>query len=117
MPEQTTMNFSDLVNPPPVLPAPAPRAEGEGCDQMLMRNPSILTEFIRRGLEALEATKRGARRKGAKGIAEDMREDARLRMLGEEWAINNNYVADLARLAMEREPRLRGYFETRRAKR
>ena len=54
------------------------------------------------------------RKIGAKAIVERLRWHYHIvRDLGEEYAINNNYTAYLARFAMEREPRLQDFFETR----
>jgi hypothetical protein len=52
----------------------------------------------------------------AKGICEDLREDKRFQTGDTPFKINNNLTATLARLAMEREPRLRGQFKTRERK-
>jgi hypothetical protein len=52
---------------------------------------------------------------GAKAIWERMRWDFMLfqKASNEAYKLNNNYVAYMARFAMEREPSLRGFFELR----
>jgi hypothetical protein len=51
---------------------------------------------------------------GAKAIAERLRWHFQIsRNLGDAFAINNNYTAYLARLATDRDPRLKGFFSTR----
>ena len=73
---------------------------------------AAVAEFVRRALLAKAASDRGARRKGAKGIAEDMRE-AGFSVGGKPFLVNNNAVSSLARVAMARNAELAGYFETR----
>jgi hypothetical protein len=74
----------------------------------------IANQFIRR---SWWLWKRGIKRYGAKSIVEVLRWHYALRnKSGEEWKINNNYVSRLARLAMERAPELRGFFELRELK-
>lgn len=51
---------------------------------------------------------------GAKAIAERLRWNAFVRLAeGQDWLVNNNHVAPMARFAMERAPELDGFFETR----
>jgi len=53
---------------------------------------------------------------GAKAIVERLRWSYEVsKAYGEEYAINNNYTAYMARFAMERSPGLRGFFNVRAA--
>ena len=54
----------------------------------------------------------GGHRVGMKFLYEAARHE-RFKTTGEWWKLNNNYHSRYARLLMEREPRLRGYFNTR----
>jgi len=64
--------------------------------------------------------KRGIKRYGAKAIVERLRWHYTLmaakRSGYDEYKINNNYVSRLARLAVERAPELKGFFEVRELK-
>jgi len=74
----------------------------------------IANQFIRR---SWRLWKRGIKRYGAKSIVEVLRWHYALRNKnGEQWKINNNYASRLARLAMERAPELKGFFEVREMK-
>lgn len=54
------------------------------------------------------------KRIGAKAIAERIRWHYSVRKsAGQSYKLNNNYVSFMARFAMDREPRLYGFFETR----
>ena len=50
------------------------------------------------------------KRFGAKAIAERLRWHYLVRGAGDDYAVNNNHTAYLARFAMERAPELRGFF-------
>ena len=51
---------------------------------------------------------------GAKAIWERLRWNYMIRTnSGEDFALNNNYTAYMARFAMQRAPELRGYFNVR----
>jgi hypothetical protein len=59
--------------------------------------------------------KSGFKKFGAKAVVERLRWHYAVRRHrnGQEWAINNNLTAYLARWAMDREPRLAGFFDVR----
>src|SRR5688500_5975286 len=73
-------------------------------------NPHVADLFER---YALEAWKAGARRVGAKAIAERIRWDQRVRVISDEWKINNSLVALYARLLIHRHTILADVIETR----
>ncbi len=57
------------------------------------------------------------RKIGAKAIWERLRWNHEVRKQeGDDFALNNNYTAHMARMAMDREPALRGFFEIRASK-
>jgi hypothetical protein len=74
---------------------------------------SVANRFIR---IAYGCWKRG-KRIGAKAIWERLRWNQMMRYdeseLSEDYRLNNNYTAYMARLAMDREPKLGGFFATR----
>jgi len=66
---------------------------------------------------AIHYSRGGVRRIGAKFIAEQLRWQIELENdFSEEFKINNNYVAELARAAAERYPELQDAFEFREAR-
>lgn len=62
---------------------------------------------------ALDAKRRGRDRLGMKMLFEVVRWNRLLRTGDRGFKLNNNFTAYYARLLMEREPELRGMFETR----
>ena len=81
----------------------------------------IANHFIRL---AYGLWRRGFKHYGSKGIVERLRWHYHLKKYRgkgvseyqgarDEWKINNNYTARLARFAEEKEPRLKGFFEKR----
>jgi hypothetical protein len=63
---------------------------------------------------ALGMRKRGRKHYGMKGLFEKLRFDHAMQTVGDEsFKLNNNYTALYARLLMESEPQLAGFFETR----
>lgn len=56
---------------------------------------------------------RGWNHYGIKALFEVLRFKHAMRTNGDAYKLNNNYTALYARLLMEREPYLRGFFETR----
>jgi hypothetical protein len=64
---------------------------------------------------ALWAVKNG-RKLGMKAIYERVRWEYNLQTADEPYRLNNNYTAHYARLLMEQEPELVGYFEIRKSK-
>ncbi len=76
-------------------------------------NPHVYEELRRL---ALEMRRRGVRRYGIKGLFEVLRWRYALQTRGDEFKLNNSYTSRYARLLMEREPELRGFFEVRELK-
>lgn len=70
----------------------------------------IANRFIRIAWGVMKRKKRI----GAKAIWERLRWNYAMRSNGnDEFKLNNNYTAYMARLAMQKEPRLQGMFEVR----
>lgn len=76
-------------------------------------NPHVYAEFERRALQLYRA---GARRIGAKAIAERIRWDVHVRTLGNEYKLNNSFVSLYARLLIHRHPELADVIELRQRK-
>ena len=62
---------------------------------------------------ALDLKRRGHKKAGMKAIFERLRWLYALQTQGEAYKLNNNYTAHYARLIMESEPELAGFFEVR----
>jgi hypothetical protein len=62
---------------------------------------------------ALEYKRAGHHHCGMKMLWEALRYQSALQTRGEPYKLNNNYTALYARMLMENEPELRGFFETR----
>jgi len=79
-------------------------------DDFHRQNPAVYDELVRltRQLKA-----RGIRRYSIKGVYEVLRFNVKLRTTGDDYKLNNNYTASYARLIMEQEPDLDGFFDTR----
>ena len=76
-------------------------------------NPAIY-QALRRF--ALEAKRAGRERIGIKMLFEVVRWHTSVTAKDDTFKLNNNHHAAYARLLMEQEPELAGFFETRRAK-
>lgn len=77
-------------------------------------HPELYLELVRL---ALDVKGRGRKKYGLKAIAEVARWNLGYHKEDdEEYAINNNYVSRYARLIMENEPELKGFFELRKLK-
>jgi hypothetical protein len=63
---------------------------------------------------ALKMRREGISHYGMKGLFEVLRWQYALQTKGDPYKLNNNYTALYARLLMEQEPELHGFFETRR---
>jgi hypothetical protein len=63
---------------------------------------------------ALELRRRGHRQYGIKALFEVLRFNAAMQTHGDPFKLNNNYTALYARLLMDNEPELVGFFELRR---
>ncbi len=62
---------------------------------------------------ALRLRKRGRQHYGIGALFEVLRYERALTTVGDEFKLNNNYRALYARLLMEDEPELNGFFATR----
>lgn len=62
---------------------------------------------------ALELRRRGHRQYGIKALFEVLRFNTAMQTHGDTFKLNNNYTALYARLLMDNEPELEGFFETR----
>lgn len=77
----------------------------------LMENPVVWAEFKRKVNRAyLNGHKT---RFNSRALLEVIRWETMVSEREKTFKINNNFAADLARLAMEVAPHLRGYFQTR----
>lgn len=74
-------------------------------------NPHVYREIVR--LARWLRTERGFQSIGMKAIFEQLRWSYRLKTKDSKWKLNNNYTAHYARLVMEQEPDLAGFFPTR----
>lgn len=63
---------------------------------------------------ALELRRRGHRQYGIKALFEVLRFESAMQTHGDTFKLNNNYTALYARLLMDNEPELEGFFELRR---
>lgn len=114
-------SVSERLNAAPVqLAIPdytAPAPEPTNFDRFMAfhsANPHVLAAIISLALDMIDC--RGMTRGSVKRIVEDLRWDPDFRInrsTGEPFRINNTFAAFYARLAMDTEPRLCGFFETR----
>lgn len=74
-------------------------------------NPHVYSSLRRL---ALAARSRGVRRYGIKGLFEQLRWQYAIQTAGDDFRLNNIYSSRYARLLMDNEPGLAGFFETRR---
>lgn len=72
-------------------------------------NPHVYTNLRRLALDA----KRRGRQVGIKMLYEVLRWQYAMQTSGDDFKLNNSYTSFYARLLMEHEPELIGYFETR----
>lgn len=73
-------------------------------------NPQVY--FALRSL-ALRLVRNGVRKYGVKGLFERLRWEYAMQTQGESYKLCNDYSSRYARLLMEREPELAGFFEMR----
>ena len=102
--EQLGLTFDPPMPMPPREPTLRERAE-----QWLLDNPGLYAEIVRRARKV----KAAGNRVGIKAIFESIRWDQNIRTVGDEWKVNNSFAAPVARIVMEREGDLVGFFETR----
>lgn len=81
-------------------------------ERFVEENPHVYREFVRFAREA----RRAGLRVGAKAVWERLRWELAIATTDAEWKLNNSFTSRMARLAMEREPDLAGFFETREIK-
>jgi hypothetical protein len=74
------------------------------------RNPQVYAAL--RDM-ALELHARGHRQYGIKALYEVLRFNAAMQTHGDTFKLNNDFTALYARLLMEQEPKLKGFFEIR----
>ena len=77
-------------------------------------NPGILLELRRLAHQLKDA---GHRKYSIKGLFEVLRFNAAIRTTGKKYKLNNNLTPFYARLLMDTDPELRGFFNTRESKR
>lgn len=77
------------------------------------RHPEVYRELKRR---AFELRKRGWTRWGIRNLWERMRYEFAIEQTLDDFKLNNNHAPYYARLLMENEPALAGFFETRERK-
>lgn len=65
---------------------------------------------------ALDAKRRGVKRYGMKALFEVLRYSHTLRTLSDDFKLNNDFTSRYARMLMENEPELKGFFEKRELK-
>jgi len=78
-----------------------------------LNNPNVSLELRRLALGLLDA---GHRHYSIKGLFEVLRFNTALKTTGKPYKLNNNLTPFYARLLMENEPRLVGFFHTRESK-
>ena len=89
------------------------RAEEDTAWVFHRNNPQVALQLRRLALELVDA---GHRHYSIKGLFEVLRFNAALKTDGKPYKLNNNLTPFYARLLMETEPRLEGFFHTRKAK-
>ena len=97
------------------LPEPGPA--GRTIEQRFVEfhdaNPHVYQSLVRR---AIRLRRSGVTRWGVKGLFEVLRWEYALQTRGDEYKLNNSFTALYARLLMEQEPALDGFFEVRERK-
>lgn len=76
-------------------------------------NPNVYSELV---TLARKLRARGHQRYSIAGLFEVLRFRHALKTVGDDRKLNNSYKPYFARLIMENEPDLRGFFETRKQK-
>ena len=91
---------------------PLPKRELElKFEEYHKNNPEVYERLVELALGLLN---RGHKRYGIAGLFEVLRWESAMETVGDHFKLNNNYRAFYARLIMDNEPRLHGFFETRR---
>ena len=102
-----------LFDPPEVRKAsPKPRRQTieERFAEWARENPHIIEMYLK---YSREVSNSGRRRYGIKAITERVRWHVNVQTNGDEFKINNNHSAPMARLLVKLDPSLEGLFETR----
>lgn len=110
--QQRTLFDPEIMPLPPIVRAPV-NGRLSLAEQFMafhQANPQVYLALRRLALN-LAAT--GRRRGSIKQLFEILRYEYALRTQGDEYKLNNNFHSRYARLLMENEPALRGWFETR----
>lgn len=79
-------------------------------------NPQVYAKLRDLALEALRSPKLRRRRFGIAAVFERLRWWSEVESEGDPYRLNNSYRAFYARLLMDQEPALRGFFSTREKK-
>lgn len=104
--DQLSIDFPDVVEPE-YGPDMTIQQRFEAFHQA---NPHVYEQLVEL---ALGLKRRGHRRYSIAGLFEVLRYNHALRTHGDDFKLNNNYRALYSRLIMRKEPRLHGFFETR----
>lgn len=73
-------------------------------------NPAVYSQLV---TMAKTLKQRGYQHYGMKGLFEVLRWERAITTTGSEFKLNNNYTSYYARLIMQKEPFLRGFFRIR----
>lgn len=82
----------------------------DGFVEFHAANPQVYDALRRL---ALQMRRRGVQQYGIAGLYEVLRHETTLNSTGDEYKLNNSYRSFYARLLMEQEPELAGFFATR----
>lgn len=86
---------------------------GERFEQLLLERPELYDLMVKL---ARDVKARGKERYSMKAIFERARWHYIIDRGDDDFCLNNDFTSHFARLIMEREPDLKGFFETRRLK-
>lgn len=101
-----------LIDQPKPEPIGRDRSIDERFNDWLKVNDELVAFIARR---AIAAARNGATRLSAKRLAEEARASGLFTVKGKrDFALDNTFVAPLARHLMEQHPELEGLFEVRR---
>lgn len=92
------------------IPLDADETVAERFERFNAANPHVYRELVRLA-RALKV--RGFRTAGMKALFEQLRWQWAMQTQGERYHLNNSYTSYYARLIMERETDLEGFFRTR----
>jgi len=92
---------------------PPPQDTFSDADFFHMENPQVYHQLRAMALGLLDA---GYRHHSIKGLFEVLRYNRKVKTTGKPYKLDNNLTPFYARLLMENEPRLEGFFHTRESK-